>query len=218
MPLNWQPVVDDLSNVQKLVHLAARYDSVDVERIRTELLAIRRRAYNDELSIQAAAVGCPGQRGRLANGRILSALNDLCKRDAESIANTFNYFLAQEIIRIRQNNPRANRHHYAYHYRRWVTGYWDYKDAQIIQMADGSARAMAQQDFYRLNNNLMGSAKLEPRTAVCPICQGWVARGIVPLRVALNNPPPYHPSCPHGWSTRPDRVAPEECPNLWMGE
>ena len=84
-------------------------------------------------------------------------------------------------------------------------------------MTDNSARAMAQQDFYQ-HNGQMGSAKLEPRTAVCPICQGWIARGIVPLRVALNNPPPYHPNCPHIFDIRPNKVASEDCPNLWMGE
>jgi len=47
---------------------------------------------------------------------------------------------------------------------------------------------------------------------------GWINRGDVPLRVATNNPPPYHLRCPHYWVTRHDKVAPEDCPLLWMGE
>jgi hypothetical protein len=62
---------------------------------------------------------------------------------------------------------------------------------------------------------------MEPLTAVCPICQGWLARiaryGPVPLHVAAANPTPYHPNCPHTWITLPNRVSPSECPLLWMG-
>ncbi len=217
MPLNWPAVVGEFSPVQKLVHLAARYDSVDEERLRTELLSIRRKAYNDELGIQAGKVGCAGRRGRLGNGAILSALNDASATDAQSIANTYNYYLALEIERARQDNVRGNRHYYAKRYGEWVPTYWNWKDDQIVQMADSTARAMAQQDFYQYNAAVMGTAKLEPRTAVCPVCQGWVARGIVPLRVALNNPGPWHPNCPHSWSTRPDKVSAGDCKSLWLG-
>ena len=41
---DWQTAVDGLSNVQKLVHLAARNDVVDEERYRADLLRVRRRA------------------------------------------------------------------------------------------------------------------------------------------------------------------------------
>jgi hypothetical protein len=96
--------------------------------------------------------------------------------------------------------------------------YWAWKDLQIAQYTDQTARAMAQQDFYRFNGGMLGMAKLEPRPAVCPVCQGWIARGLVPLRVALNAPPPYHVNCPHFWDIRPNKVTREECPLLWMGE
>ena len=194
MPLDWQAVVDQLTNVQKLVHLAARYDSVDEERIRTELLSMRRKGYNDELEIQAAHVGCAGQRGRLDNGSILTELNASGAKDAESIANTYNYFMAQEIIRAREENVRGNRFYYASKLRTWNPTYWNFKDTQIAQFTDLDARAKAQQDFYRFNGQF-GTAKLQPRTAVCPICKGWIKRGVVPLRVAVNNPPPYHLNC-----------------------
>ena len=219
MPLNWQPIVDELSAVQRLVFQWTKYDGVDEVRLTSELFAARRMAYNDELSIQAANVGCPGLTGNLTNSAILGDLETVSERDAVSIVNTFNYFLALEIIRIYEMNYRANRYYYAARLREWLPTYWSNKEPQIATMTDNSARAKAQQDFYSKKfNGALGSAKLEPRTAVCPICQGWIARGIVPLRVALNNPPPYHPNCPHTWSTRPDKTASEDCPNLWMGE
>ena len=218
MPLDWPSVVATMTNVQKLVHLAARYDSVDEERIRSDLLSMRRKAYNDELSIQARRVGCPGMTGRLSNGDVLSTLNDVSKTDAASIANTYNYFLALEIVRARQRNIYGNRYYYAKAIREWQPTYWAYKDPQIAETTDGTARAMAQQDFYKFNGSALGTAKLEPRTAVCPVCAGWIARGVVPLRVAMNNPPPYHPNCPHAWDIRPNKVTKDDCPLLWMGE
>ena len=79
MPLDWQAVVEKMTNVQRMVHLAMRYDVYDEERIRSDLLKERRRAYEDELTIQAGRVGCPGRSGRLSNGAILSQLYEMSK-------------------------------------------------------------------------------------------------------------------------------------------
>lgn len=215
--LDWRSLVDGMTNVQKLVHLAARMDSVDEDQRRVDLLRQRRRAYEDELAVQAAHMGCPGRIGRVTASEILNRLNEASRSDAESINNTYNYYLAAAIVRIGQEKPRANRFVYAKGVREWAPTYWAWKRPQIDQMTDNSARIMAQQDFYRYNGQF-GSARLLPTRAVCPICEGWVRRGVVPLRVALNNPPPYHVNCPHLWDSRPDRVAREDCPDLWMGE
>ena len=217
MPLDWRGLVDGMSEVMKLVHLASRMDSIDQDEWRTTFLRQRRAAYEDELNIQAQRVGC-NRRARLSNGPILSALNADCETDAESVVNTFNYYLAAAIIRIHDEVPTANRNVYAARLAAWTPQYWGWKQPQIDQMTDGTARAKAQQDFYQYNGSGFGTARLLPTTAVCPVCQGWIARGVVPLRVAQSNPPPYHPGCPHYWSTRPDKVAREDCPNLWMGE
>ena len=217
MPLDWHALVDGMSDVMKLVHLASRMDTVDEEEWRSTFLRERRRAYEDELTIQARRMGCNSRRGRLAEGPILSALNDTSRTDAQSVVNTFNYYLAAAIIRIHDEVPTANRYVYARRLAAWAPTYWSWKQPQIDQMTDGTARAKAQQDFYARNGHF-GSARLLPTTAVCPVCQGWIARGIVPLRVAQQYPPPYHPNCPHYWSTRPDKIAKEDCQNLWMGE
>jgi hypothetical protein len=190
-------------------------DAADVEEWRGRILRMRRQAYENELTIQAQKVGC-NRVGRLGESDILSQLNNESQRAAESIVSTFNYHLAAAIVNIRSEVPTANRHVYASRIAEWERGYWSWKLPQIQEDADRSARARAQQDFARLNV-IMGSAKLEPTRAVCPVCKGWVRRGIVPMRVALNNPPPYHPNCPHIWDTRPEQVAREECADLWMG-
>ena len=216
MPRNWQAVVDDLPDVGRLVHLSMRQDPYDVDRIRGELLRQRRRYYDAELTDQARRVGCPGQVGRLGNGAILSELNEMSKRDATSIVNTYNADLAGAIRYIKAETPTANRYVYAKRLGAWEQKRASWKDTQIAQYTKGSARAKAQQDF-RQNNNTFGVAVLEPTRAVCPVCQGWVARGIVPLNIALNNPGPWHPNCPHSWSVRPEKVSPDQCRYLWMG-
>jgi hypothetical protein len=180
---DWQSIVSErLTRVQKLVHLAVRADSVYVDSVRSELARARRRAYNDELSIQARRAGC----NRQGNGSP-AELDRLSTEDAEAFANQYNTDLAAEIIRIRADSPE------------WT---------------EGTARSLAQEHFHK-NNRLDGTAVLEPSTATCPICQGWINRGEVPLRVALNNPPPYHFRCPHIFLTYPERI--DDCADLWMG-
>jgi len=217
MARDWQPIVDGMTDVQKLVHLAMRMTSYDADRIRGELTRQRRRAYENEITQQAARVGCPGRRGRLTTGPSLTALNDMSRNDSESIVNTYNYDLAVAILAIASQNPRANRNYYVNQLSNWEAKRAGWKADQIAWNTDGTARALAQQDFYYFNG-IMGYAELMPDTAVCPICQGWIARVQVPLKVAENNPPPYHMGCPHKWDTRPDLVPRDECPLLWVGE
>jgi len=217
MPLSWQPLYDSMPPVQKLAFNAARYDAVDEKRVQAALLSMRQKSYNDELTIQAQNAGCHGVTGK-AGAVILEQLDAQGKLDAASIANTFNYFLSIEITRAGERQPGASLEYYARTIANWMPSYWNYKDPVIVTTTDGSARAKAQQDFYIHNAAVKGVAKLEPRSAACPVCAGWSARGMVPLRVAMNNPPPYHVNCPHLWDTRPDTLPREACPLLWMGE
>ena len=217
MPHNWQAVVDDLSAIGKKVHLSMREDPYAIARVRDELLRDRRRYYEAELTEQAKRVGCPGQVGHLTNSNILSELDLESARDAASIVNTYNYDLAAAIRYIRAETPTANRYVYAKRLGVWEQGRAEWKNTQIQQYTRGSARAKAQQDFYYHNNNALGIAILIPPVAVCQVCQGWIARGEVPLNIAQNNPPPYHVNCPHSWSVRPDRVSADQCRYLWMG-
>jgi len=217
MARNWRIKVDDLSDVGRLVHLLFRQDDYDVDRVRGELLRDRRRYYEAELTMQAERIGCRGKVGRLSNGPILSELNDLSQRDATSIINTYNADLANAIAYIRAETPTANRYVYAKRLGEWEAKRASWKDAQIQQYTENSARTKAQQDF-RQYNNAYGSAELLPKRAVCQVCQGWIDRGLVPLNIAMNHPPPYHVNCPHGWEITYERISPGECQELWMGQ
>lgn len=214
---DWETPIEQAPDIVKLVHLSMRMDGYDMEEIRADLLKIRRAAYEEELTIQAARVGCPGRKGRLNNGSILTGLNNASIEDARSIVNTYNYDLYTAIMRIRSDTPTANRYTYAKYLLEWSQQRSAWKDKQIAEYAINTARSQAQSDFYTMNN-AFGSAILQPTQAVCPVCLGWISRGEVTLRVALNNPPPYHVNCPHAWRTYPERVPKDECPLLWMGE
>lgn len=217
MPKDWQIEVEKLSNVQKLVHLAMRMDPIDQQELAAELLKARRRAYEDELNIQAAKVGCSKRRARLRNNASLSELSQMSRRDAESIVATYNYDLAAAIKKIGQEHPRANRNTYAKYLREWHNRRAEWKSAQIAAYTDRSARAQAFMDFYRFNL-VQGYASLYPRDAVCPVCQGWINRGDVDIEEARLHPPPYHLNCPHYWRTRVEKLAQVDCAELWMGE
>lgn len=213
---NWQAVVDDMSDVQKIVHLAIRMTEDDEQRIRDELLRVRKDAYVDELNILARRVKC-NRSGRLTTGPTLSEFSDKSSSDAQSIVNTYNYDVTQEIQRIKEDAPSANRATYASRLLSWENTRSEWKVSQIALQTAGEARGKAQQDFYAFND-IQGVAVLRPKTAKEEICQGWANRGKVDAREANNNPPPYHPFCDHTWHFFSNEISSEECRELWLGE
>lgn len=218
MPRDWKAEVSSLTDAQKLVHLVYRMDSVNQEKIRGELLNVRRRAYEQELTLQAQRVGCNGRQGRLSEGEALTVLNDASKADAESIVNTYNYDLAISIKAIANEVPRANRNTYAKRLASWDTKRADWKAKQIAYNTELTARDQAQKDFM-FNNGLEldGYVEIYPKTAAEPICQGLVNRGQIPMKEAQGISLPAHINCPHYKVTYPAKVPRRECPNLWMG-
>jgi hypothetical protein len=217
MPRDWRERVKTLSNVQRLVHLAMRQTADDSEQMRRELVKVRRRAYEDEITIQAGRLGCSEGKGRLKRGPALTAMNEQSKGDAASIINTYNYSLAVQIETIGKQVKSANRNTYASRLGAWDSEYAKAKAVEVAQWTEGTARRQAQQDFVKLND-LQGHAVLHPRRAAEHICQGWVNRGKVPIKEAMANPPPYHGRCPHAWVTtfKPRRKK-KDCSDLWLG-
>jgi hypothetical protein len=214
---NWPAVVENMTNVQRLVHLAMRQGPEDETRIRNEVLEARRRAYVSEMTILAKRVGCSNRSGKLTTGPTLSDFSDDSQEDGESIVNTYNYDLAHAILNIAQEVPTANRHTYVSRLRSWESERSVWKSKQITLNTDGLARQRAIDDFGRFND-IEGVAVLKPDGAAEEICQGWQARGEVPLREATRNPPPYHLNCPHYWEPILNRVSRQECQELWVGE
>ena len=217
-PRDWQSLVDgEFTDVQKLVHLVFRQTTDNEQAIRAELVRARRREYEDTLTAMLADSGCGG-RGRLAEGPILSDLNEMSRTDAVSIVNTYNYDMAIALMAIRQENPRANRGLYAKRLDQWESKRAEWKNAQIALNVHLTARSRAQADFMR-NNGLDGRARLQgPDPAAEPLCQGWLNRGWVKSEVANSNPSPFHPGCPHAWHHEIDKASVGDCEDLWTGQ
>jgi hypothetical protein len=215
---DWRAAMEGASPVMELVHEAVRQDGFDEAAIQAGLGQASRSFYEDELTLMAGAHGCPGRHGRLEDGAVQADIDAEATADAASIVNTFNYDLAVAIAHVRQENPRANRYHYARALSAWNERRAAWKDGQIATMTEGKARNRAQADFLRRNALADGKAHLLPVQAVCPICQGLVARGGVPTRVAYANPMPAHVNCPHIWHVEGRELPKDMCSGLWMGE
>jgi len=219
MPPKWQALIDSMTNVQRLVHLAMRYDMVQEEAIRAEILKARKREYEATLTEMAADVGCDSRRAMLSQGDLLTELNEASKADGQSMANTYNYDLGVAIIAISTETPTANRNTYAKRLQTWEGNRAKWKNPQVALSTSLSARTQAQRDFARFNPGLAdGEAVLiGPDPAAEPICQGWLNRGKVPAEVARRNPSPFHLGCPHFWEFALPKAEVGDCRDMWLG-
>jgi len=212
----WQPLFDSTRPIVQLIHDQMRYDDTDRSRIQTDLIAIAIRAYESELIIQARRVGCTNTVARLTNPSILSTLENLAKFSADSIVNTYNYDLLVKLDSVLVNDPTISKTALVRELKSWDNSRKKAKIPVVQSSLEAEARSNAQIDFRRLNGP-EGRAKLLPKKAVCPICQGWVNRGWVDAKVALTNPPPYHPNCPHVWEMDYETFTESDCRQLWLG-
>jgi len=190
---DWQAIVDAMPEARQSIFYAMRQDAVDVARTRAELQRVRRLAFVDELEIQAENTGDEYDPALI--DQYLADLEQMSAQDAESIINTYNYDLAIAIANIAAGLGGLA---ILALLQEWEERRLAWKTKVIVQYTEISARELGQRAFY-WGKDYEGYAMLEPRTAVCPICQGWIDRGRVPVRVAMNNPPPYHIRCPHTW-------------------
>lgn len=205
-----------LSPIGKLIHLAWRYDQVKESEIATVLFKMMRQNYEDELTRQAAAVGCT-RKGLLGEGQALSDLRRTANENAASITRTYNFDLARAIARIREENPRANRTYYTKRLYEWETARASWKDKQIGLMTVSTSRQAAQSAFGA-NNILEGRAIAVPRRAAEPECRQIVAMGEVSFEFADNNPFPLHINCIHSYERKYKKIPKSQCADLWLGQ
>lgn len=210
-----------MTRQQKLVYRACRWGQLKIVILTQALFRIAKRAYMDELEIQARRVGCLGQKASIRWRPTMAKMLRDARRAARSIVGTFNRGLANAILVFGAANPDASFWKYLRHLKRWERARNDWKLKQIQAATESQARADAIREFYE-RNRLMATATMLPLTAVCPVCQGWLDRieqsGPIPIHIAIVNSPPYHLSCPHRWVTHPIQLSPAECRRLWMGK
>lgn len=221
---DWRPIVEGWEssrpgrqNVRLLVHLAFRMDTVDEQNITSEVLKEKREAYEDELTAQAANVGCRDRRGIMDN-KTLKICHEQSVQEGQGIVNTYNYDLAMAINAIHGQIPSANRNTYAKYLGQWHESRASWKTVQISLHNHMEWRSRAQTDFMRMNN-IQGYARLMPATrASCDICKAWIRRGKVPLDEArrIIEQWPLHLNCIHSWEIKP--LGDMRCDELWVGQ
>lgn len=222
---DWRQLVDEMSDVQKLVHLTARMQDADVTEIGDRLFKEGREAYREGLNAEIRRWGCTDRAIVPTAGPELSAIRERADFAAESITGTYNFNLAKEILRIGEDTPKANRNVYAFRLFKagdsWDKLYWDRKKTEVAQVETMTMINASTADFYARNGDLLQpEANVIPQLAVCPICQAMIDGNPWPSvdEVYRQFDVPPHLNCPHyveAVATR--RLSLDECRQLWVG-
>ena len=217
-PRDWRVAVDGFTRVQMLVHLAARMQPEDAGDIQIQCFKQKRESYEDELSVQAANVGCAGRKG-VTPPSTLPKMMEEARVEALGIINTYNYDLALAIGHIRAETPTANRYVYAKRLADWEDTRNEWKSKQIMLWNTVDWQDNAVRDFLANNPQLQdgGYAEVLPKATVCDVCAYWVKQGKVKISRMEEQKFPAHINCPHTWHVHYKRRK-VDCSKLWVGE
>lgn len=192
---------------------AYAYDAEDTAKISRQLTERRRAAWINELSALAAKHGC-SQLAGTPKGQDAKFLATISQTDADSITNTYNRELRNQIERLYQRNKRGNRTYYTSNLAKWQAARDVWKNYQIALQTDTTARQYAFSRFYAMNQIAQAFVAGGP-PPTCKICIRLFAVGVVDYAYTQQHGFPAHVNCPHSWRT----VAPVkvECSKLWLG-
>jgi hypothetical protein len=140
----------------------------------------------------------------------------MSRTDAQSITNTFNRELGNQIDRLYDANPDGDRAYYVAELTQWADQRAAYKDRQIANMNRSTARTYAQgrfNDENRVGEALYLFAGPPPRE---PVCAGLFAAGLVNKTFIESNPTPIHINCPHSWDKQVTRIG-VPVSQIWVG-
>lgn len=204
-----------LSQLQRTIILLYGMQESDISALEDEILEGSKRAWRTALEEKARAYGC-AKSARPPSRGYLSELKARAKADAESIAQTWNRELKNQVIRLYNDNPRANRYYYIDNLEAWASQRNIWKSRQISVQTEQNARALAQNAF-RAENGLRGTMyRYTGPPPVSEICQRRFAMGLVDEETVGKNPTPAHLGpCIHEWQ----EVATERipCEEMWLG-
>lgn len=200
------------ANLKRRISIAF---ALDVDSLTASILKQRSETWRATLTEEARAAGS-GKQGIGPTGRDLSELSRLSRRDAVSVASTFNRELGNQIDRLFDANPTGKRAYYISGLTAWSDSRADYKDRQIANMNRQTARSYAQERFD--TENKVGDALFlftgpPPRE---PVCAGHFTAGLVDADYVAANRTPIHINCPHWWE-RQQSVIGVPVEEIWVG-
>ena len=206
-------VVEDLSDVGRLVYLMFQKTAEDVAALADVLFQEGRRTAEEALLQEAHAIGCGILQVRLGEGELLSWVRERADWAAQTICDTYNRDLAFAIEAVIAQYPKANRWVIAYHLRDWEAGRQSWKADQIATTEAFVTANEAKMEFYGMN------AITEPKawfgySLICEQCQAIAAQNPYKLRDAQAIGLP-HVGCLDQWHIEPGEMV--ECSELWLG-
>ncbi len=201
--------------LKRRLALAFEFTAPDTTALTASILKQRSETWRLTLTQEARAAGS-SKTGIGPTGQDLSVLSRMSRKDAQSITNTFNRELGNQIDRLYDANPDGDRAYYISELTAWADNRADYKDRQIANMNRSTARTYAQERFNaenRVGEALFLFAGPPPRESVCA---GLFAVGLVNRTFVERNSTPIHIGCPHGWETQVTRIG-VPLAKLWVG-
>lgn len=189
--------------------------ALDEPSLTTSILAQLSETWRATLTSEARAAGS-SKTGQGPNGRDLSELSRIARRDAASIVQTFQRDLERRIDAIYDDNPQVSRTDMRQALLLWAEDRAEWKDRQIANQNRGNARTYAQQRFNEENESgeaLYLFAGPPPRESECA---GLFAAGLVDRTFVERHPTPVHINCPHTWDVQVTRIG-VPLDRIWVG-
>lgn len=205
----------ELTTLQRVIRLGFEMQTEDRDDLAQDLLKQRAQSWRQAIEGEARKVGVT-RAARGPSGRDLDELRQMSKDDAQSIYNTYNRALENEIKRLFAANPRGNRNYYIKNLEQWASNRARWKDRQIALHTDKTARYHAQQRFWDVNGARERRYRFDGPAPVCDDCAEMFAAGEVDQRFVDQNPTPLHPGCPHSWKTLSFKLNVSK-QDIWMG-
>ncbi len=201
--------------LKRRLALAFEFTAPDTTALTASILKQRSETWRLTLTQEARVAGS-SKVGIGPSGQDLSVLSQMSRRDAQSITNTFNRELGNQIDRLYDTNPDGNRAYYIAELTQWADNRAEWKDRQIANENRGSARSFAQRRFdeeNKVSEALFLFVGPPPRE---PICAGHFARGLVTQEFVRQNETPIHLFCPHGWGKQSSVIG-VPLDQIWVG-
>jgi hypothetical protein len=203
-----------MTKLTDAIFAAYDHNATDTAKIARQLTERRRAVWINTLTDLARQHGCTRLAGT-PKGADAKKLRDDSQRDAESISNTYNKQLRNEIERLYAANKKGNTRYYTSNLAKWQARRDTWKVYQIALNTDSSAREYARLRFYEMNANLAKRFIATGPPPVCKICIRIFAAGVVDFAYTRFQTLPAHISCPHLWkAVAPTKVS---CDQLWLG-
>lgn len=203
-----------MSRLTQIIALLYEMAPSDVSQLEGQLLEQRKAAWDTALREKATEYGCSGTPNP-PSGADLQELKAMSHEDAQSIADTWNREVENQVERLYAADKYGSRYYYADRMDAWARDRGVWKNAQIAIQTEMTTRAYAVNRFLAMNGLRGGKFLFKGPPAVCEVCINEFAMGLVSQAYVDSHPCPRHIGCPHTWEEAKIRDLP--CDEMWLG-